>query len=264
MKLFVFDVDGTISSDGLTISKATINSIQKRLDNGDAMAIASGRPYIGINKYLSLFNGKHKYSIGSNGAIIQDKDGKVLGRNGLLFKDFLYLYDKYKYFEGNGAQIYAYDKNGNVIAFKKTDWTDDEILYNGVQVRIISRDSFDPEETILKVMFCANPKTFETFELCQEYKDKYNLVPSDPKYLEIVNKNTDKALGVELLARRLGINNDDIYCFGDQHNDYMMIKKFHGIAMGNAIEDCKEVAEYVTLDVKSDGVSYALEHYIKW
>lgn len=57
MKLFVFDVDGTLVHDGGEISQPVRESIQRRLDMGDAIAIASGRPFIGINKYLSLFKG---------------------------------------------------------------------------------------------------------------------------------------------------------------------------------------------------------------
>lgn len=264
MKLLVFDVDGTLSLDGMSITKATIDSIQKRLDIGDVVAIASGRPYSGINKYLSLFKGENKYAIGSNGAIIQDKDGNVLGRNGLLFEDFLEIYDKYgQYIDDRGGQIYAYDKDGGVITFKKTSWTDDEIMYNSVPVTIIDRNSLDSKETILKIMICANPKVFESFNLDNEDKEKYNIVPSDPKYIELVHKDTDKATGVAILATKLGIEKEDIYCFGDQQNDYLMIKRFNGVAMGNAIDDCKKVAKYVTLDVQSDGVSYALEHFIK-
>lgn len=87
MKLFVFDVDGTLIHDGGEISQPVRESIQRRLDMGDAIAIASGRPFIGINKYLSLFKGKNRFAIGSNGAILQDSSGNVLKRNGLEFKD---------------------------------------------------------------------------------------------------------------------------------------------------------------------------------
>lgn len=264
MKLLVFDVDGTLSADGLTISKRNISSIQKRLNNGDAIAIASGRPYAGIKKFLDYFTGNYRYSIGSNGAIVQDINGKPLNIKGLTFKDFLELNDKYgKELEALGGLVYAYDLNGDVLTFTNSEWTEDEIHYNGVKVHLINERSFNENEKILKVMLCGKPPVISSFEISQEDKDKYNIVFSDPKYLEFVSKETDKATGVSFLSNYLNIDKKDVYCFGDQGNDYLMIKNFNGIAMGNSIDECKKVADFVTLHVKDDGVSYAIENYIK-
>lgn len=262
MKLFVFDVDGTLTADGFNISSENKEAIQERMDAGDLIAIASGRPYSGINKYLSLFDGDNKYAIGSNGAIIQDKDGKIIGRNGLIFDDLLHIRKRYFDIENKGGQIYAYDKNGNVICFKKSVWTDDEVLYNGVKVTLIDETSLKSDETILKVMLCAPKGILSSFEIDKEDKDKYNIVFSDPKYLEFMSKDADKSTGVAILSKELNISKDDIYCFGDQQNDYLMIKDYNGIAMGNAIDECKTVAKHITLDVNENGIAYALEHFI--
>ena len=51
--------------------------------------------------------------------------------------------------------------------------------------------------------------------------------------------------------------------FGDEMNDYEMIKTYNGVAMGNAVSKVKEVAKILTKDCKEDGVSYALEELIK-
>lgn len=264
MKLFVFDVDGTLSADGLTISKTNIEAIQKRLDKGDAIAIASGRPYFGIKKFLNCFTGDNRYSIGSNGAIVQDIDGNPLNILGLKFKDFLELREKYDaILKKEGGQVYAYDIDGNVLTFENSEWTEDETYYNNIKVRIVNKSSFPLDEGILKVMLCGKPATIAKFKIKPEDKERYNIVCSDPKYLEFVGKDTDKAAGVLFLMNHLGIKKEDVYCFGDQGNDYLMIKNFQGIAMGNATNDCKRVAKFVTLDVKDDGIKYAIDNYIK-
>lgn len=227
------------------------------------MAIASGRPFIGITKYLSLFKGENRYAIGSNGAIVQDHLGNVLKRTGLHFKDLLLLRKKYPQVEKEGGAIYGYDKNGDVIAFSSSIWTDDEIKYNNTPVSIIKEDSFLEDEIILKVMIAASPEVLSSLDISSEEKDKYNIVKSDPKYLEFMNPLADKATGVHYLAEKLGIKKEEIYTFGDEQNDLRMIEEFQGIAMGNAIEICKEKAKFVTKSVYEDGIAYALNQFIK-
>ena len=52
------------------------------------------------------------------------------------------------------------------------------------------------------------------------------------------------------------------YAFGDSNNDISMFKAAgHGIAMGNACDELKEIAEYVTDSVNDDGIYHAFEHY---
>ena len=54
MKLFVFDVDGTLINDDEPTPEL-IAAVNERLQKGDAIAIASGRPYTGIKPYLNYF-----------------------------------------------------------------------------------------------------------------------------------------------------------------------------------------------------------------
>ena len=41
----------------------------------------------------------------------------------------------------------------------------------------------------------------------------------------------------------------------------MLLAAGHGIAMGNSVEELKEIAEYVTTDLMDDGVFHACEHF---
>lgn len=52
------------------------------------------------------------------------------------------------------------------------------------------------------------------------------------------------------------------YAFGDSNNDAEMIKAAgHGIAMGNACNELKAIADYVTTDIDEDGIMNALKHF---
>ena len=75
-------------------------------------------------------------------------------------------------------------------------------------------------------------------------------------------ENPDKGTGLTYVADHLNISTDDCYAFGDSNNDISMFKAAgHGIAMGNACDELKEIAEYVTDSVNDDGIYHAFEHY---
>lgn len=72
----------------------------------------------------------------------------------------------------------------------------------------------------------------------------------------------DKGDAVRGVAASLGVAIEDTYAFGDGINDLsMVIAAGHGIAMGNAVDELKEAAEFVTADIDEDGVALAMEHY---
>lgn len=71
-----------------------------------------------------------------------------------------------------------------------------------------------------------------------------------------------KGDAVRDVAASLGVAIEDTYAFGDGINDLSMIKAAgHGIAMGNAVDELKEAAEYVTADIDKDGIAQAMEHF---
>jgi hydroxymethylpyrimidine pyrophosphatase-like HAD family hydrolase len=53
-----------------------------------------------------------------------------------------------------------------------------------------------------------------------------------------------------------------VMAFGDNYNDIEMIRNCGlGIAVGNAIQEVKDVAKEITLNSKEDGVAIAIEKY---
>ena len=66
-----------------------------------------------------------------------------------------------------------------------------------------------------------------------------------------------------MLAKHLGLNKDNVMTLGDAGNDLHMIKYAGlGIAMGNAFDEVKEAADYITDSNDNDGVAKAIEKFI--
>ena len=64
------------------------------------------------------------------------------------------------------------------------------------------------------------------------------------------------------LLRRYGVTTDEAMAFGDSENDVTMLRAVGtGVAMGNAADDVKAAANYVTDDAMQDGIATALRHF---
>ncbi len=69
-----------------------------------------------------------------------------------------------------------------------------------------------------------------------------------------------KGLAMEKLAETLGIPMADTVAIGDSSNDLEMLQRAGtSIAMGNATQNIRDMADYVTTDVTADGIWNALD-----
>ncbi len=82
-------------------------------------------------------------------------------------------------------------------------------------------------------------------------------------FLDINNKDIDKGIGIQHLIKNLGIKKEETIGFGDGINDYAMFRECGtGVAMGNAKEELKNTADYITFTNDEDGVAKFIEEYI--
>ncbi|MFA6648227.1 MAG: HAD family hydrolase [Candidatus Izemoplasmatales bacterium] len=79
---------------------------------------------------------------------------------------------------------------------------------------------------------------------------------------DINPKGDLKAEGINAVIKYLDYPIENTFAVGDNFNDMTMLKAVgHGIAMGNAVDKLKQIAEYVTTDVNDNGVYNAMKHY---
>ena len=83
-----------------------------------------------------------------------------------------------------------------------------------------------------------------------------------PAFADITPKGVTKHQGIDVLCRHFGIRLEETMAFGDGGNDIPMLRHAGiGVAMGNAIAEAKDAADYVTTDIDDDGVAHALKHF---
>ena len=80
--------------------------------------------------------------------------------------------------------------------------------------------------------------------------------------IDIISKDGGKANGIQKILEFYGMTREEIIAFGDSDNDMDMLEFAGiGVAMGNAEESVKAVADYITTDIDEDGIWNACRHW---
>lgn len=269
------DIDGTIFDHStFSIPTSTINALQQLKQNGHAIFISSGRCKQQINdELLSLPVDGFILGCGTH-IIYNQKDIYVqcLPKNSLKqLIDYMCKHDIGFALEGHhktftyslGTDLYRKierNKLGNI--------SDEDADLSLAKQRIYPLDLMqeDDYEHILKFSFFT-PKEKEAKVMVDHLPDGvYGYMIDDPfsdlKFGEIIPIGISKASAIDFIANYLNIDLNQTIAIGDGHNDLEMIQHAYiGIAMGNACDELKEVATFITKDINDDGFEYAMKYY---
>lgn len=254
MHYIFFDIDGTLVAD---VNKqpylplSTKQTIKKLQEKGHVVAIASGRP---IEMILPLANELNIHDIvsdGGYGLMIHNKiihidplDKEVTAKlsQELLDKKipFAFMTDS---------------KIRQLIA--SSQMLNHQLNYDfeGIPVKI--DEQFDPLQEIAYKVFIGVTKQQES---SIKTVDCSKIMRYDPNCLAY--EPDDKYKGVKELVDYYQGNIEDVIFFGDGLNDIALAKHIpFTIAMGNAIDELKNIAYFVTKDILDDGIEYACKYF---
>ena len=116
-----------------------------------------------------------------------------------------------------------------------------------------------------KILTTADPEYLQEHfeEMKKPFENELNCMFTGPFFVEYTAKNIDKANAIEAIAKVTGWTREQMMAFGDGHNDATMLQYAGlGIAMGNAVQDLKDIADDVTLSNNDDGIAASLYKYI--
>lgn len=265
MRLGCFDVDGTMLPHWFDpLPKEVVDAVHEFGEKGNAVCIASGRPFGSGRKFLDAIGAERAYVVAVNGSIVFDGSGKVLWKASLGEKDFLHFQNELKKFLG--ASVYCYLETEKapdcLAAYRPCGWADTENACNvfADYVDLSKNPNILHGAKLPKIMLAAEPDVsnfvYEHLDP-QDFLD-YHVFRSDPHFIEVAPKGVSKSTGVEKLREILGIKKEDVYTFGDADNDIEMLRDFNGVAMENATPGAKAAAKYHTKSCEEHGVAYAL------
>lgn len=265
-KILVLDIDGTLTTSDKRISAETKKRIMQIQEKGHMVMLASGRPTPGMMQYakeleLEKYSG---YLLSFNGAkIINCRTGEIVYQRTLPNQVIPSLY---RFAKDNDCGLLTYFGDHIVLGTRSDEYVEIESRINGMPVkRVYNFVEFVDFETI-KCLMTAPPKKAEEYVkiLQNKYKDIISVYRSEPHFIELMPKNVDKATSLDKMLQAVGLKKEDAICCGDGYNDISMIEYAGvGVAMKNAREEVKQVADYITLHTNDeDGLVDVIEKFI--
>ncbi|MBW1604800.1 sugar-phosphatase [Lactobacillus sp. Sy-1] len=265
IKLIAIDIDGTLVDDDKVLREPTKQAIAAARQKGIKIVLCTGRPISGVEKYLEelSISGSDEYAITFNGSTVQDANGKVITNHTITYDDFVDTEALARKFDVN----YQIETPEAIYAFNR-DLSRYSIYESSIvrlPIKFRTPEDIKPELTITKSMFVSSPEkiTHAKANIPTAIQDKLYVVQTEPFFLEFLNKKISKGNALRELAEKLDLKPENIMAIGDQGNDLSMIKFAGlGVAMGNAIEDNKQAAQFVTKRNVENGVAYAINKFV--
>lgn len=264
-KLLAVDMDGTLLNSKGELTEKNKNALKAAMSKGVKVVITSGRAIHSIKRFLieAGLTGENDYAITYNGGAVYNlKNFECIAYKGITGRN---LFEIKELCESLDMKMIAYDWNYS-LAEEENEYTIFEREHIGSPVKLVSYKEYVKEDDeIIKVILFDNPDALDEKmkKIPQEFYENYNIVKSLPWVLEILPKECNKGYGLEIMAKQLNIKREEIISIGDQANDLEMIEFAGlGVAMGNAIEEVKNIASYVTTDNDNDGVAAVVEKFI--
>lgn len=249
-----FDIDGTLLSFKThEVAASTEEAIAQLQAKGIKTILSTGRSINSIDhvKYLD-FDGYITF----NGGYCVTKEGEILFKKAIDRVDI------------ESVLSYAKEKPLSFSFMSEREITIHNVtpdiagMYEHLNLPVPKLVDFDTVEvdTIL-----------QTNIFLEEQEEKIfmnDIMPNSlssrwsPLFADVNPIGQSKQVGIDIFCKHFGIDLAKTMAFGDGGNDITMLRHVNiGVAMGNANPEVKEIADYVTNDVDSDGIWNALKYY---
>lgn len=272
IKLIALDMDGTtLQKDYQSISERTRSVLEEAIAKGIHVVPSTGRILGQLPESIVSIPGIN-YAVTSNGAAVTNLNTcEVISSNYLgagsvqkiiktltrrnLFCEVYYQgqsYSELRYFEEIG------EKNGmpkDLIAFIRSKAKDvDNVL------DFTMEHASKIEKINIPLLSDKDHRV-----LWQKFSQIHGvtLTKAISNNIEVNHRSANKGAGLKQLCRILNLAPGNVMAIGDSDNDMRMLE-FAGlaVAMGNAPDEIKAIANHVTLPFYEDGVAHAIEKYV--
>ncbi len=268
MTLFVTDLDGTLLRSDTSLSEYTVRTLNHLINDGVLFTYATARSFVSasplvreltLNCPAVIFNGVFVVDPKTGRHIIENVYSAECQRTA---RDFFVR-------ESIAPLVYAYIDGRERVSFLKSRLDDVANYVNSRKGdrRLRPVDSYD--ELFMGDVFyftVIDPRNVNALDSVFDpengfarniQRDTYD----DMIWYEIYDKSASKANAVIQLRELM--NADELFCFGDNFNDISMIKAADkGVAVRNACEELKTLADIIIDSNNEDGVAKFIDEYI--
>ena len=265
-KAVFIDMDGTLLKSDHSVSDANKQILKKLQEDGVLVVLISARPLHGIT-HIS------KQVVTDNMPVVSLNGGYIIHNNEIIYQaavslaDTILVHQELKAYEVSPMyysqmEWYAEMENDRIKKEQKITTVPITIQPFSDTLKIWEEKKTGPN----KILIAGDKELIAAIEskLTEKHQGNLNIFKSQATYLEVMSKEASKAKAIQFLIKMYKIDQKNIIAIGDNYNDKGMIEfAGMGIAMGNAPEEIKLAADYVTDTNNNDGVAKALHHFFK-
>lgn len=255
-KLFLLDIDRTITNSLGQISQRTKWAIANLINNGMAVSLCTGRHLATTQEELLAIFPQNNYHIFSSGALVANNLGEILASN-MIASDVVRLV--YQTVDSLGGAFFF--TQGKKRFVNQKSWAR-SAKYGTADLFIPSNNKKDWQTPAIGVID-LNQEICNFIDNFSQLSAKKLTNYQGEEYYELTAVGVSKIWGAEQLATHLKIDLSQIVAIGDSENDLEVVETVgRGVAMGNAVEALKSVASEVIDHIDQDGLAKYLEKYL--
>ena len=275
IKLIALDLDGTLFNKDSIISATNKEELNRVATEGVKIVISTGRPFNGL-PFEQIKDTPIEYALTTNGGAVYRIEGKeCLYENGMEIDSIMPILEWILsreihidvYMDGVGFTPIRCRENLGRLAVPES--MRNYMRATRTPVEDLAAYVNDCGKKIQKINLNFYPQPDGTF-LHRDETIKFlkansaiEVVSGGFNNFEINKAGVSKREGLRFLADYLGTDLEHTMAMGDSENDLSMINAAGiGVAMGNASDDVKAVAKYITTTNNEDGVAAAIRNFI--
>jgi Cof subfamily protein (haloacid dehalogenase superfamily) len=188
-------------------------------------------------------------------------DEKVLYERSVPFEAVQFLYD---YAEKNDLHIQVYHEDKLYVKIENQKIKDYAAMSN---IPYFVAEDFNAFllKPLTKILYIDGPDKLDVIamDLQKQIGSLVHITKSKAHFLEFLHPEGTKGHAVKSLAAYYGYDMSEVIAIGDSWNDHEMLEVAGlGVAMNNAVDSLKQVADYITLSNNEDGVKHVIDKFI--
>jgi Cof subfamily protein (haloacid dehalogenase superfamily) len=257
-RLAAIDLDDTLLGPDHSISPKNYAAVQAMKAAGVQTVIASGRMHDSTAPYADQL-GLEGPIVSYNGALVKTRGTGEILHHVTVPADLAAEITEYAEAHDLPLNYYLDDR---LRVKERTSWSDLYYSRTMSEIHVVgSLRQYDGQSPTKLIILGVPEKVREWSTFFRErYGDRLNILITNVEYLEFVAPGVSKAFGLATVGERMGIAAEEMIAFGDSGNDREMLEYAGcGVAMGNAREEIKAVANYIAPRSDEDGFAMAVE-----
>ncbi len=263
--LIALDMDGTLLQEGFYVAQKEIDALKKASEEGYLITIATGRSCYAIKNKLEQLklDGIVKVVMGCNGTeyiAVDEEDATVIAN---LTKENIAEAIK---LVGDVEYGFSWYEKDLIHSNENNHYADNLIQQTGLPIKYHPNvvEAF-PAQWNKAIFFLKREEDNYVKQILDEkITGDFKAVFSRSTFIELIPFGGSKANCIKEVCKKYGIDFKNTMGVGDNENDLEMIMETgFGVAMGNATQQIKDVADYITARFDENGVAQAVEVFME-